>query len=440
MILYLTVIAGIIEGVVPWLLLFLLIFRERLRFTFLRTILILLVYLACLSLLILSFPIFLGGERAIAIYTDQRLIISVLNSAIAISVCLFLVKNRITVSLFFLLVIKNYLDTLQLNTRLMGVGMSDVYPSAEEAIQLVLTLPLIYLFILRLLYPVAEATSTMEFWKKLWLIPFSFYVIFRLGIAPGYSGAVSTVPALPYVWFLVTFTTYYLVLRMLNETLKYARLKEEMQISQIQAEMHKEQYRKEIHRAKEIEHEISSPLRQLDYLARQKDRTGIRSYIRNHLSRMAQSDSMPLCSNYAADTVLRYYLNLARENHIQTEARVNVPEKVFLSEIELSILLGNLLENAYQACMQQNSVDRFINISLNVTDYRLVLAITNSFDGAIVENENGFASSKRNENGLGTVSVKNIAKKHDGVAHFQYDNHVFSAKVLLFQTAKEESK
>lgn len=432
---WLQITVGIIEGVVPWLLLFLVIFRRHLRFSPLRTVCYVLLYLSLLDVVIISFPTAVGPERAHIIYQSIRFIVSIAHTCLTSAICLFFVTGlRRRLLLFFILIIKNYLDTLQLLLQIMS-DFIKLDPLLFKAILFLATAPLVYLFICRLLRPIAAATSNMEFWNTLWLIPSIFFFLFRLRISPWYlplGGLNETFQNLaPLIWFFVTFISYYLVLYMLSETLKHRRLSDEVRISQLQSDLRKKQYQQDIIKAAELEQEISQPLSHLEHLARENDVDGIRSYIANHLNLLSQSSGLPVCKNYTADTVLRHYMSLARQNHIRTTVKAQAPAQIFLSEVELSILLGNLLENAFQACMCQVSGQRFLKASLYISENKLLLSVHNSFDGDISENEDGFVSSSHDGNGLGTISVKNIAEKYDGSVSFDHQDHKFTVKVLL---------
>ncbi|MCQ4637395.1 ATP-binding protein [Anaerovorax odorimutans] len=431
------------EEDVPWLLLFLLTFNSQLCFSIFKTICICAGYLVMLSLLIFVGINFIHYPEFQLLYSHFRFLFSILHLAITACVCLLLSKSRRSVCVFFILVIKNYLDTIQLSSQLLGAA-SGLSCDLLETAHLILTAPLIYLFLNRLLRPIAQQTFSMDFWKNLWLVPLSFYFIFRLGIMPGYSeqlipsAAATAVP--PYIWFFITFVTYYLILYMLSETLKYTSLKEEMRITQIQSDIRSALYLQDIDRAEEIRKEILTPLTHLQQLAEAGDAEEIRSCIEGYLEQMTQTTGTPVCDNYTVDTILRHYLSQYKEQQLGTVLQANVTEDIFMSDIEITILLGNLLENALQACLRRTEGDAFIEIRLELSELKLLLSVKNSFSGTILENEDGFLSSRHSGNGLGTVSVRNIVEKHDGFVRFSYDKQIFTAEVMIYDMKREEKQ
>lgn len=55
--------------------------------------------------------------------------------------------------------------------------------------------------------------------------------------------------------------------------------------------------------------------------------------------------------------------------------------KIAVPDIELSVLIGNLLDNAMEACMKLPEEERFIRIYIDVIKKQLYICVTNSMDG-----------------------------------------------------------
>ncbi len=103
-------------------------------------------------------------------------------------------------------------------------------------------------------------------------------------------------------------------------------------------------------------------------------------------------------------------------------------------DTELCIILGNLLENAVEACRRMESSDRFLDLELAMeSDCLLVILVKNSYEGTVRRSpEGGFYSAKeKGRKGIGIASVLNITEKYHGVSRFTYENQVFQASLLL---------
>lgn len=73
------------------------------------------------------------------------------------------------------------------------------------------------------------------------------------------------------------------------------------------------------------------------------------------LTTMGQERAI-LCSNLVIDAILQYYKNLCDRQGIAFETKMELPPDLPVSDTELSILFGNLLENAWEACCREKQI------------------------------------------------------------------------------------
>nr|WP_265333460.1 MULTISPECIES: GHKL domain-containing protein [Eubacteriales Family XIII. Incertae Sedis] len=118
----------------------------------------------------------------------------------------------------------------------------------------------------------------------------------------------------------------------------------------------------------------------------------------------------------------------------------NVSKDIFISKIDISILLGNLLENALQACLGQSGGEKFVKVRLESSQTKLLLFIQNSFSGEVVKNGSGFVSSRHSGSGLGTVSVRNIVDKYQGTVRFYDYEQKFTVRVMIYNYKEERER
>ena len=66
----------------------------------------------------------------------------------------------------------------------------------------------------------------------------------------------------------------------------------------------------------------------------------------------AHVDTVLKTGNVMLDAILNSKLTLIKEKKIAVDATAIVPQNIEISGIELSALIGNLLDNAMEACMR----------------------------------------------------------------------------------------
>jgi sensor histidine kinase regulating citrate/malate metabolism len=109
---------------------------------------------------------------------------------------------------------------------------------------------------------------------------------------------------------------------------------------------------------------------------------------------------------------------------------LELPGNTGISDSDLCIVFGNCVENAIEAC-RKISGERFIRINSKLTGKMLAITVDNSFDG-IIESEGGVYLSRKHEGeGVGTSSVKAVARKYGQGARFDVEGSVFKASIML---------
>ena len=145
-------------------------------------------------------------------------------------------------------------------------------------------------------------------------------------------------------------------------------------------------------------------------------------------------DTVLKTGNIMVDAILNSKLTLIQEKHILVDATAIVPEDVAISGIDLSVLIGNMLDNAMEACMQiSEEKDRFIRIYIDIIKKQLYISVTKSMVGIAKRLGNRFLSSKETggNHGFGLLQIDNIVSKYHGYLNRQTENGVFATEVML---------
>ena len=132
--------------------------------------------------------------------------------------------------------------------------------------------------------------------------------------------------------------------------------------------------------------------------------------------------------NRMADAVLNSKLSLAAEREIKVKAKAEIPVKLSISELDLCIIIGNLLDNAMEACMELPSNERLIRIYMEIKGNYLYFALTNTAKG---KKKYNFRTSKGEGHGLGLVRVDAVVKKYNGYVTRASEDGAFSTEILL---------
>lgn len=66
-----------------------------------------------------------------------------------------------------------------------------------------------------------------------------------------------------------------------------------------------------------------------------------------------EDEGMPICANAAMDAIIGYYRMELQGSDINAHWRIELPEKLPLSESDLCVVMGNLLENAVRCAFRK---------------------------------------------------------------------------------------
>ena len=128
--------------------------------------------------------------------------------------------------------------------------------------------------------------------------------------------------------------------------------------------------------------------------------------------------------------ILTSKLSLAAEKEIPVKAEAKIPVSLTVSELDLCIIIGNLLDNAIDACMELPASERLIRVYMEMKGNYLYLSLLNTAGG---RKKRGFKSTKGKGRGLGLRRIDSAVRKYGGYVTRASEDNAFSTEILLPQ-------
>ncbi len=183
-------------------------------------------------------------------------------------------------------------------------------------------------------------------------------------------------------------------------------------------------------------HDFRQHLRTIDGLALDSGNSPIRQYLKQVKQIISSEDDQQhksFCTNTAADALLSYYYNASKKHGIDMTIRLTLPDNLPLTNVEICTLLGNLLENALDACIRQAQGSLSIAISSLTKGGALFFLVENSYDGMVQMKGERLMSRKSQDGriGIGLRSVEEIAQRHGGTLDIFPGKAVFRVGVCI---------
>ena len=120
--------------------------------------------------------------------------------------------------------------------------------------------------------------------------------------------------------------------------------------------------------------------------------------------------------NIFVDAIVNYKASICEENGISFSSSLNLPSSLDVDDTDLSILLGNLLDNAIEANKKIES-EKYIYLKINFDNDRLFIYVENPFNGEVKKSIlNEYQSTKEDHinHGIGLKVIKSVFEKYEG--------------------------
>lgn len=132
--------------------------------------------------------------------------------------------------------------------------------------------------------------------------------------------------------------------------------------------------------------------------------------------------------------MINYKAAEAARDGIRFVTDIQVPADLPVPYFDLSVMLGNLLDNAITAVRNVPDEDRRISLAMKYRQNCLNLQLVNPYMGKLNKRKDVLLSTKENreEHGLGLQSVKKIIAKYNGEMEITGKDNIFDVKIVLY--------
>lgn len=154
------------------------------------------------------------------------------------------------------------------------------------------------------------------------------------------------------------------------------------------------------------------------------------AYIEQLDEKLIHVDTLLKTGNTSLDAIFSAKIAQAKANGIAVTINANVPDSLLISDLELSIIIGNLLDNAIEACAAATD-GRFIRIYMAIKGNMLYFSMLNSSGKKQKKNGTLFASRKKGFHGFGLYRAEAILAEHGGWCKYNSEDGAFTSEFLV---------
>ena len=293
--------------------------------------------------------------------------------------------------------------------------------------------------IIRIRSAIFNLINTSEadlFWNTAWIIPCTITVLNvymvpenhqNLHIGRIYPGMILMEVGLLIIFLFSQHNMFSIAAEMKEKYL----LQNEAEIYRLMTN-HQENVQGYIAQFTRIRHDFKHVLTTIEELVNNENYVDLKQYIAEYLQEgNTQHEPSLFCHNPVINAQLNYYAAYCKAHHINYSFQVDFPKATHIPELDLSIIIGNLLNNATKGCMTTDESQRYIYLrSDKNTVGSLYITLTNSFDGTPTAKGSRIRSRWQGE-GIGLSSIESIAGKYNGFCQFEGRGREFCSNVML---------
>lgn len=268
--------------------------------------------------------------------------------------------------------------------------------------------------------------ETNGYWNTIWFIPIALFgtrVLFAGGehnmgsllqlLSSGLSGSI-------------------IILMCFSISADHQRLRERQVLEQqlMNQKLHYSELQTRVEDARKTRHDLKHHMAAILRFVEQEDREGARNYCMELMERVEGREQIPYTGNTAADGVLYHYMQRAAAKQIDLQCQ-GIIRSHGIADMDLSVLLGNVLDNALAGCMTVPD-GRRIQVISQSEEKLLSVVVRNTFDGKVKQGKDGLLSRKReNAYGVGLRSMQSVCQLYGGSLEYQWDDHIFTVLFML---------
>ncbi len=181
-------------------------------------------------------------------------------------------------------------------------------------------------------------------------------------------------------------------------------------------------------------HDYRNHIQTMKAYAAAEDWEAIRRYLDLLDEDLTTVDTVIKTGNPMADAILNSKISLAKAKGITVVADAQIPVRLRSSEIDLCCIIGNLFDNAIEACQKLPEDRRVIRVYMDMKNTQLYISFTNFTAGKKLKKEGKlFRSTKGEGHGFGLVRIDAIVERLGGYISRNSEDGAFTTEILLPQ-------
>ncbi|MEE3482341.1 MAG: GHKL domain-containing protein [Lachnospiraceae bacterium] len=135
--------------------------------------------------------------------------------------------------------------------------------------------------------------------------------------------------------------------------------------------------------------------------------------------------------NLNVDAILNAKISLALENGIPCDYKAVIPKELPVSDLDLCVIIGNLIDNAVESCRNVPKEKQFLRLYIGPLKKQLYISVSNATNEVVRKIDSEYISEKRGDHGHGLQRINDAVEKNAGFINRKNEPGVFVTEIML---------
>ncbi len=230
------------------------------------------------------------------------------------------------------------------------------------------------------------------------------------------------------------FLLSYLVLKMTDDLISYSMKEHDW-------ELQEDEYQRQIFYIKNLEginkqmkslrHDFNHHIGCLHGMLEHGNVESARNYAEDLVNQAEQFNVAFSTGNIGISSLLSAKHQIMRDEKIPFVCSIDVPDKMSIKPIDISIILGNALDNAIEANGLLSEESKGIELRAYIEMEHLVLKVKNRYIENRIQEDLSTTKSDESNHGYGLKNIQFVVEKYSGIMRIDREDHVFLLNIAL---------
>lgn len=167
--------------------------------------------------------------------------------------------------------------------------------------------------------------------------------------------------------------------------------------------------------------------------------TKAEKYLSDFAQKIEQSKPQFKSKNAILDVIINHKILQSELKNIHFIVDYDDTDLDFISDMDITVILANVLDNAYVAVEKLDENHREVRLVINYMAGFVLINVSNNYAQVNREPDGKFLSTKKNHLGIGMKNVQRTVEKYDGIYVAEVKGDRFIVKITIPYVKKGRS-